>query len=531
MDCFYLFDATADCSYDIKNYTKLTATQQPKRRSKAKSRKPTKAGIAWGEEILTALQSKKPLSPSLLKGLVASPGPSSSSIYPTDLGNLIFTQQHFLNSEAGWHKIHKDYKRLCPESPFNHFFWHYQGLYRQVFRIAEIAQAVQPACCYHSISTGYAGFLGAALSAASGMPLIITEHGIYTRERRIDLNEADWLTAQMEQHSVFDLPTDLLVRKLWIRFFEQISLTTYAQASKITTLYESNRQFQIKEGAQETKTAVIRNGIDLTQFRRISKPKAPAEQAQRIALIGRVVSIKDVTTFIKSIAILATTHPNIEVLIVGPCDEQPEYVKQCCVLIDLLNLSNTVKLTGSQDISALLPSLDVVVLTSISEAQPLVLLEAMAAEVPVVATAVGACREIIEGFDPNKPNPCGIIVPVVAPEATATAISRLLSSGHLRHKLGATGRKRVEQFYDEKHMLTAYANTYQAALQGDLSEQRVMILEAGRASTLEARPAATIPGTALPGVTAHEVTSPGVTSEADTLTHDTSKMTTADSNR
>lgn len=467
LDCFYLFDETSDYRYNPKTKKKVFIAKSARWRPQHSPKEPTRMGAAWATQLLSRLQSKTPLSTSLLKGLMASPGSSKSPFYPKSFRKLVFSQSHFLNSKAAWRKIHKDYKKLNSDGPFNHFFWHYQGLYRQVFRLAEIAQHVQAADCYHSISTGYAGFLGAILAAASQRPFIVTEHGIYTRERRIDLNEASWLSAQPNQRSIFHEPTDHLMRKLWIRFFEQISLTTYAHASQITTLYESNRQFQIKEGAPAEKTAVIRNGINLKQFR--SQPETASrarngDGKHRIALIGRVVSIKDVTTFIKSISLLTTKYPNVEVLIVGPCNEQPDYVAQCRVLIDLLNLNDTITLTGSQEISSLLPTLDAVVLTSISEAQPLILLEAMACRVPVVATNVGACREIIEGFDPKHPKPCGIVVPVTAPDATARAIGRLLGNAHLREKLGNTGRQRVEQYYSDKSMLAAYARTYLSAL-------------------------------------------------------------------
>lgn len=404
---------------------------------------------------------------------MASAGPCKSPFYPKDLRNVIFTKRQFIQSKTSWQKIYRDYKKLNANGPLNNFFWHYQGLYRQIFRIAEIAQHVRPANCYHTISTGYAGILGAIINAASGRPLIVTEHGLYTCERRIDLNDSGWLTARDAQHNSVHTSTNKLIQNLWTRFFEQLSFTTYQQATKITTLYDSNRLNQIREGAPAEKTSVIRNGIDLQKFKKLNQRNKfttalPLKQADttknRVALIGRVVSIKDITTFIKSISLLTVKHPNVEVLIVGPGNEQPEYVAQCRTLIELLGLEDTITLTGNQNVNQLLPSLDLVVLTSISEAQPLVLLEAMACQIPVVATNVGACREIIEGFDSHQPKPCGIVVPVTAPEATAKAMSRLLSNAHLRAKLGKTGRQRVEEFYSDKTMLAAYARTYISVL-------------------------------------------------------------------
>jgi glycosyltransferase involved in cell wall biosynthesis len=106
----------------------------------------------------------------------------------------------------------------------------------------------------------------------------------------------------------------------------------------------------------------------------------------------------------------------------------------------------------------------VVVLTSFSEGQPLVMLEAYASGVPVVATDVGACREMIEGRtdEDRRLGPSGFVTRVATPKETASALVKLARDGELRRRMGAAGRKRVTAYYQKRDMLAAYRAVYRA---------------------------------------------------------------------
>ena len=116
-----------------------------------------------------------------------------------------------------------------------------------------------------------------------------------------------------------------------------------------------------------------------------------------VGLIGRVVPIKDVKTFLRAMRGVISAMPQAEGWIVGPEEEDPEYVSECRSLMASLGLEGKVHFLGFQRIQDILPKLGLMVLTSISEAQPLVILEAWAAGTPVVSSDVGSCRELIEG--------------------------------------------------------------------------------------------------------------------------------------
>jgi len=107
----------------------------------------------------------------------------------------------------------------------------------------------------------------------------------------------------------------------------------------------------------------------------------------------------------------------------------------------------------------------VVVFTSLSEAQPLVMLEAGACGIPVVATQVGACEEMVMGKADEDPPlaPGGIITPLANPAATAQAVIDLLSDETLYLKSAAAARERVARYYDKNDQHAAYRALYAQA--------------------------------------------------------------------
>ena len=120
-------------------------------------------------------------------------------------------------------------------------------------------------------------------------------------------------------------------------------------------------------------------------------------------MIGRIVPIKDTRTFIMAASLLKDMVPNVVAILIGPEEEDPSYAAGCRELVAQLGLESTVQFLGRvPDVMEYLGKADVIALTSISEAQPIALLEAAATGLPAVTTDVGSCREIIEGFDGDR---------------------------------------------------------------------------------------------------------------------------------
>ncbi|MFM2476143.1 GT4 family glycosyltransferase PelF [Celerinatantimonas sp. MCCC 1A17872] len=372
-----------------------------------------------------------------------------------------FEMTDFLYSEASWDVICQYFERYCDDPSFINFFWTYRSMFAPLFKIAELARQAPKTRVVHSISTGYAGFLGAGIHALHQTPFLLTEHGIYTKERTIDLIQAEWI-----QESEAKLYANLNatmgdMRQMWIKFFEQLGRSAYQQAQRITSLYPGNQQRQIRDGAPSERTDVIANGIALERFSQIAQQDRPSI-SNVVGLIGRVVPIKDIKTFIRSIKEAIAYNSSIEGWIVGPLDEDEAYVAECRLLVKSLDLESHIKFLGMQNVVEIFPQLGLTALTSISEAQPLVLLESMASGVPVLATQVGSCNELINGYTEQDKalGPSGELVPIASAVTTGQTIAKMLADPERWQCYRQSGLKRVNQFYGEQLMFSLYRQQY-----------------------------------------------------------------------
>ncbi|NQZ94259.1 MAG: GT4 family glycosyltransferase PelF [Moritella sp.] len=377
------------------------------------------------------------------------------------------TLSDFLNSRASWEVLTTNYFQQDANQSFVDYFWTYRNIYQPLFVLASISQSLPNAQVYHSVSTGYAGFLGALCRQKSNRPFLLTEHGIYTKERKIDLSQASWIK---DKHNLIDVSMhkDMdATRQTWIRFFEQLGVSAYHQADRIVALFEGNRQRQHEDGADNHKTQVIANGIDMKRFAK-AYVRRPSSPPMVVGLVGRVVPIKDIKTFIRTICGAAKKIPTIEGWIIGPAEENEAYAHECQLLIESLGLEGKVKMLGSKDVAEIMPELGIMMLTSISEAQPLVLLEAMASGIPCIATEVGACREILDGAagEDASLGSCGAIIPIANPSEGSNAIVNLLSDAGIWRKTGDIGKVRVAKYYDQTLMYDSYRRLYRGAVDG-----------------------------------------------------------------
>jgi glycosyltransferase involved in cell wall biosynthesis len=377
------------------------------------------------------------------------------------------TLDDVLRSRASWESLSEGYRQHCADPSFVNYFWTLRAMQSPLLMLAEAAQRMPKARVLHSISTGYAGFLGCILKQRWNCTYLLSEHGIYTKERKIDLAQASWIAESSGQALNRSLDAGSgYIRTLWVRFFERIGQLTYNSADNIIALYDGNRQRQIKDGAIPARTQVIPNGIDLPVWTAALESRAPGI-APVVGLIGRVVPIKDVKTFLRAMRGVISAMPNAEGWIVGPEEEDPEYVSECRSLMASLGLEGKVHFLGFQRIQEILPKLGLMVLTSISEAQPLVILEAWAAGTPVVSSDVGSCRELIEGgsAEDRDLGHAGKVVAIADPQATSAAILELLRSPPRWQAAQASGLLRVTRYYTEALMLQRYRDLYQAAME------------------------------------------------------------------
>lgn len=350
--------------------------------------------------------------------------------------------------------IRAHYRTALPSASFHHFFWATRALFGGL--LACLTVRLPRAKVYHTISTGYAGVIAARARRQTGRPAMITEHGIYLLEREIEVLMADWIGDQIDSGLAIDRDVADL-RDVWMRAFSSYSHACYAACDPIIALYGDNSQVQRRLGAPPERLRVIPNGIDTARFETLPDRRDPRRPL--VALLGRVVPIKDVKSFIRAAALVHARLPDAQLVVLGPLDEDPDYAAECRALVDELHLDRVLRFPGRVAIADWLPRIDVLVLTSLSEAQPLVILEGGACGIPVVAPDVGSCREMIEGRDPGDA-PGGIVTPLVNPEATAAAILRILGDPETRRAMGETMHARVVADYEHRAIIAAYRDVY-----------------------------------------------------------------------
>lgn len=368
-----------------------------------------------------------------------------------------------LFSKRFWKIILNIYEKHFPHFSFIDFFWTLRFMLLPLFKCVYVE--IPDVDIYHSSCTGYAGLLGCIAKINKGSPLILTEHGIYTNERMIEITQAKWIYRE-KPLSIAPKRQLGILQNLWMQKFKILSQIVYHFADEILTLYEGNRQLQILGGADSEKTKIIPNGIDPDLYISLGeerKKNLSIEGRKKIvSLVGRVAPIKDIKTFIRACKIVHTNFPDTEFYVLGTKDEDLFYFQECERLVDVLGLRGIFHFPGNVNMKEYYPKIDVMVLTSISEAQPFVMLEGMGVGIPFVATNVGACSELLYGLgqEDEKLGQAGIITNIASPEETAKGILKILQDKEFSKKLGMTGQKRILQFYVKKRMLDGYKNLY-----------------------------------------------------------------------
>ena len=143
------------------------------------------------------------------------------------------------------------------------------------------------------------GLFGRINETTDRKTVILSEHGIYTKERKIDLFQAEWIRDNRGTLAK-DSSEVAYFRHLWIRFFEALGRDCYHHADRIIALYETNRLRQIQDGAPAERTENIPNGINFPHLAKVRAQRSDTIPLT-ICLIGRVVPIKDIKTFIRAL--------------------------------------------------------------------------------------------------------------------------------------------------------------------------------------------------------------------------------------
>ena len=245
---------------------------------------------------------------------------------------------------------------------------------------------------------------------------------------------------------------------------------TFGRAGRVTACSADLAGRAIALGADARRTDVVPYGVDAARF----KPDLRARAEVRAALgldastplvfaVGRFVRKKGFEHLVDAAPGLAAHHPGLVVLIAGDGDLRPELEAR----VRAVGVAGTVRLPGliSQDaVGRYLAAADVAVVPSVRDASgnvdglPNVVMEALAAGTPLVATSAGGIGAIVSDGD------TGLLVPEGDAAALARAIGRLLSDQSLRGGLGARGRDRVVTHHGWGQVAERFERAYREAI-------------------------------------------------------------------
>jgi polysaccharide biosynthesis protein PelF len=307
-------------------------------------------------------------------------------------------------------------------------------LYQLLYWVARTAAVPTPPCALlHVTAAGWAAIPALVHKALHGTPILLTEHGVYVREAYLA--------------SVRDTAASLGEKHMSTRLALGLTRAIYEAADVIAPVTEANAAWERALGVDGAKIRVIPNGIDppggLTD----------APNAQRVVSVGRIDPLKDVQTLLLVASEVTRRLPRARFEHWGPPTAGEEaYASACERMHRQLGLGERFRFMGrTADPHAAIRNGDVLLMTSISEAMPMALLEAMAQGRPVVATSVGGVPGVVRG--------CGIITAPGDVHGLATAITTLLRNPVLARTLGRRGYDRLNRRYTRDQCLSTYAET------------------------------------------------------------------------
>lgn len=351
--------------------------------------------------------------------------------------NDLLMGEDFLNAVTEFYML--NYSQIV----FTDFLWTMRSIYLPLFRTLQMK--VPKADVYHCLCTGYAGILGCMGKHIHGGRLLVSEHGIYTREREEELIRSKWAKG--------------IYKNIWIEQFRKMSKMAYDRAELVTSLYGRARELQVDLECPMEKTMVIPNGIQVEKFQDLLGKTDAEEEEIYVGAVFRVTPIKDVKTLIQAYGFAKEQEPRLKLWIMGPWDNDDSYAQECFDMVGIMDIPDVI-FTGKVNVLEYYGKMDMMILTSISEGQPLTILESFAAHKPVIATDVGDCSGLILGNEGDQFGEAGIITHIMNIGEITQAILMLAKDKQMRLRMGENGYYRVSSLYRMESMLQAYGEVY-----------------------------------------------------------------------
>ncbi len=305
----------------------------------------------------------------------------------------------------------------------------------------------------HAVSGGVAVLPGLAARERHGVPLLLTEHGVYLRERYLGYRTA---------------PYRWPVKAVILGFFRLLAEESYRQAALITPGNRYNRLWEEQGGADPGSIRTVYNGVDPAAF----PPAGPEPESLTLSWAGRVDPIKDLETLIRAFALVRDRLPDVRLRLFGGTPRGGEaYRERCEALAAELGHGDAVTFEGRvDDIKDAYAAGNVVMLSSISEGFPFTLIEAMSCGRATVSTDVGGVREAV--------GDTGLVVPPRDPAAMAAAALELLGDPVRRRAMGEAARLRVIEQFTLRQTIDTFRSIYHELATGKAESPARVVLPA-----------------------------------------------------
>lgn len=312
---------------------------------------------------------------------------------------------------------------------------------------------IPPDCVAHAVSSGLATLPALAAKYLDGVPFLLTEHGIYLRERYLGYRTAEQRWP---------------VKALMLGFYRELNSEGYRQADLITPCNQYNRRWEERGGADSERIRTVYNGVDPHAF-----PEAgPEPEVPTLSWCGRIDPIKDLETLVRAYAFMREELPALRLRLFGPVPAGCEdYLVGLEKLAAGLGVADGITYEGRIDkVADAYAAGSVVMLSSISEGFPFSIIEAMSCGRTTVSTDVGGVREAV--------GDTGLVVPPREPETMARATLALLRDDERRAELGRRSRERVVEKFTLHRSVDGFRHIYR-----ELAGQPVLPVHAGDAWT------------------------------------------------
>lgn len=258
----------------------------------------------------------------------------------------------------------------------------------------------------------------------------------------------------------FNYPYGTSVRR---RFFKIIEGICDRFTDHYVAVSGDMKEVGVRAGiARPEKIDVIYHGIEVEDFTNeegeAKEGLGIAESCPVIGTVGRFEPQKALDDLLKAVKLVKERHPRIQLILVGdgPLKRDLEGLAT-----DLGIRDNVVFAGWKKEVGSYIASMDVFCLSSLWEALGIVLLEAMAAGKPIVATRVGGVPEVVEEGEG------GILVPPGRPEELASGIRLLLSSPERRKRMGHYNKEKVKKEFNVEDMIRKYEAMYERIFKGE----------------------------------------------------------------